>query len=165
MAPPRRLGGRDQLLAVLLGDIPPRGSQRKGAGPDRAVLGDADRSVGAYLVDLLGLREEGVHALPGRGAVRALLVLPNHVDLLAGVALEPLLGEVAGRLRLRPGGVVVGLVLAREGAADADDHDHRGDPCEDHAAAAAVGDVGELGEKAGHSGAFPEGEQSSGAAP
>ena len=41
------------------------------------------------------------------------LVLPDDVDLLAGVAVEALLGELARGLRLRAGRVVVGVVLAR----------------------------------------------------
>jgi hypothetical protein len=44
----------------------------------------------------------------------------------------------------------VGGVIAGQRRADADDHDHRRDPREDHAAPAAVGDIGEASEVARH---------------
>ena len=100
---------------------------------------------GGDVIDLLRLGEEGVEALSGGGARGAGRILPDDVDLLAGVAGEALLGEVARRLRLRSGRVVVGVVLARQRGADADDHDRGGDPGQHHAAAAAVGEVGETG--------------------
>jgi hypothetical protein len=140
------LGGGDQLLAVLLGDLPAVDRQRQRGRSDRAVLRVPDRGdVLGDVIDLLGLGEEGVEALPGGGAVGAGLVLPNDVDLLAGVALEPLLGELARRLRLRTRRVVVGRVLPGQGGAHPDDHDRRNDPDEDHAAASAVGEIGEAG--------------------
>ena len=140
------LGCGDQLLAVLLVDVPAVGRQRENGRSDRAVLRVPDRGdVLGDVIDLLGLGEEGVDALPGGGAVGAGLVLPDDVDLLAGVAVEPLLGELARRLRLRARRVVVGLVLPGQRGAHADDHDRRRDPGEDHAAAAAVGEVGKTG--------------------
>ena len=50
---------------------------------------------------------------PGFGAGG---VLPDHVDLLARVAVEALLGDIARGLGLRAGRVVVGLELAGERA-------------------------------------------------
>ena len=107
------------------------------------------------VVDLLGLGEEGVEALPRGGGVSAVLVLPDDVDLLAGVPVEALLGEVTRGLRLRSGSVVVRFVLARERGAEPDRHDQCGDPSEDHTATAAVADVGEAGETAGHTAPHP----------
>src|SRR4029077_1696712 len=86
------LGGRDQLLAVLLGDVPAGNRQGEGGGSDRAVLGYAHRGVLGDVIDLLGLREERVHALAGPGTPGTRRVLPDDIDLLAGVAAEPLLG-------------------------------------------------------------------------
>src|SRR5207237_804517 len=94
--------------------------------------------------------DERVDALLRRRALGAALVLPDDVDLLAGVAAELLLGELARGLGLRARGVVVGAVLAREGAADSDDHHHRRKPREDRAAAVAVGDLGKACEEVGH---------------
>jgi hypothetical protein len=94
------------------------------------------------VLDLGRLVEERVDALlNGRGRGTR-LVLPDDIDLLAGVAAELTLGERAGGLGLRPGGVVVGAVLAGQRRADTDDENRRDDPAEDHAAAVAVGDVG-----------------------
>jgi hypothetical protein len=66
------------------------------------------------VVDLLRLGKEGVDALPGTGARGAGRILPDDIDLLAGIAAEALLCEVAGRLRLRPRSVVIGVVLPRQ---------------------------------------------------
>ena len=82
-------------------------------------------------------------------------VLPDDVDLLPGVAAEAILGQLARGLGLRAGRVVVGVVLAGEGGADADDHDERRDPRQHHAAAAAVGEICETGEMTGHQGGAP----------
>jgi hypothetical protein len=76
----------------------------------------------------------------------------GDVDLLAGVAAEALLGQLTGRLRLGARRVVVGIELAGERAADADDH-HRGDdPGQHHAAAPAVREVCETSEMTSHQG-------------
>jgi hypothetical protein len=95
------------------------------------------------VVGPLGLGEERVHLPLGTRAAGAARSLPDHVDLLARVAIEALLGEVARRLRLRPGRVVVGVEFARQRRAHPDDHDRPHDPAHNHATAAAVGDVGE----------------------
>ena len=136
------LGGGDQLLSVLLLDLPAGDRQRERGRADGAVLGDPDRGVRGDVLDLLGLGEEGVEALTGRRAPGAVGVLPDHVDLLSGVPAETGLRQVARRLGLGSRGVVVGLVLAGEGGAHADDHDRGGHPREDHATAAAAGELG-----------------------
>jgi hypothetical protein len=131
------LRGGDQLLAVLLGHVPARDGQRQRGRADLAVLRDTDLGRLGDVIDLLRLGEEGVDAPLGVSALGAGRVLPDDVDLLAGVAAEALLGQLAGGLRLRARRVVVGVVLAGERRADADDH-HRGEePGEHHAAAPA----------------------------
>ena len=140
-----RLGGVDQLRALVLGHVPAGNGQRQGRRAVLPVLREADRRVARDVVDLLSLGEERVHALLGRRAVDASGGLPDDVDLLAGVPAEALLGDVARRLRIRAGRVVVGVELALEGRAHADDHDHRDDPSDHHAPAAAIGDVCETG--------------------
>ena len=140
----------DQLLAVLLGDVPAVDRQRQRGRADRALLGDPDRRGVADVVDRARLGEERVDALLDGRAVGAVGVLPDDVDLLAGVAGEALLGELARRLRLRARSVVVGVVLARQGATDADDDDRGCDPGQHHAAAAAIGEVCETGEESSH---------------
>src|SRR5215211_7487044 len=96
-----RLGGVDQLLTVLLLDLPAGDRQRKRARADLPVLGDPDRGMRGDVVDPLGVGEEGIDSLRRAGAPRARLILPDDVDLLSRVAAEALLGEVAGGLRLR----------------------------------------------------------------
>ena len=113
------LGGGDQLLAVLLGDVPAGDRQRERGRADRPFTRDPDRGVLGDVIDLLGLGEERVDALSGARTPGAGLVLPDDVDLLAGVALEALLGEVARRLRLRSGSVVVGVVFPGQRGAHA----------------------------------------------
>jgi len=54
----------DQLLALLLLDLPPRHVHRQRGGRDLPVLGDADRRVRADVLDLLRLSEEAIHLLP-----------------------------------------------------------------------------------------------------
>ncbi len=149
------LSGGDQLLAALLGDVPARDRQRQRRRADLAVLRDPDVGRGGDVLDLLGLGEEGVDALLRGGALSAGRVLPDDVDLLPGVAAEAVLGQHARSLRLRPRRVVVGVVLAGQRGADADDHDERGDPGQHHAAAAAIGDVCETGEMTSHQGGAP----------
>jgi hypothetical protein len=100
------------------------------------VLGD--------VVDPRGLGKEGLQPLCGSGFVdEAGRILRDDVDLLARVPIEALLGDVARRLGVRAGGVVIGVEVPGEGRADTDDHDHGHQPEQDHAAAAAVGDVSE----------------------
>jgi hypothetical protein len=101
------------------------------------------------VVDLPGLGEEGVDALSRCGTPDAGRILPDDVDLLAGVA-KALLSELARRLGLRSRRVVVGVVFPGQRRADPDDHDGRRDPRQHHAAAPAVGDVGETGEQTRH---------------
>ena len=98
------------------------------------------------VLDLLGLGEEWLQALRGGGLVgEACGILRDDVDLLAGVAAEALLGDVARGLRLGARGVVVRVEVARQRGSDPDDHDHGDDPEQDHAATAAVCDVSETG--------------------
>jgi hypothetical protein len=149
------LGGGDQLLAVLLGDVPARDGQRQRRRSDRAVLRDPRLGRRGDVVDLLGLFEEGVDALLRSGAVGAGRVLPDDVDLLARVAAEALLGQLARGLGLGSGGVVVGVVLAGERGADADDDDGGEDPRQHHATTPAEGDVCETREMSGHLGKRP----------
>src|SRR5215204_5928931 len=108
-------------------------------------LSETRIGVGGDVVDLLGLGEESVDPLLGLRAGGPGRVLPDDEDLLARVAGEALLRDVASGLRLRTGCVVVRRELTRERGADADDHDQGHEPEEHHAAAAAVGDVGETG--------------------
>jgi hypothetical protein len=145
-----RLCGGDELLAVLLRHVPAGDGERERGRADRAVARDAHRCLLGHVVNPLGLRQERVDALAGGWALGSGGVLPDDVDLLAGVAGEALLRQLARRFRLRSGRVVVGVVLAREGGADTDDYDGRHDPGEDRAAPSAVGDVGEASEKARH---------------
>jgi hypothetical protein len=137
------LGGVDQLLAVLLLEVPAGDGHRQRRGPDLAVLGNPDRGMPGDVIDLLRFAQEGVDALQRARARGTRLVLPDDVDLLAGVAGEALFGDVACRLRVRARRVVIGLELPLQGGADADDHDRSDDPCQHHAASAAIGDVGE----------------------
>ena len=104
---------------------------------------------------LIGIGVGIDYALLGGGALGAGRVLPDDVDLLARVAAEALLGQDAGGLGLRAGRVVVGVVLAGQRGADADDHDGGNDPGQHHAAAPAVGDVCETGEMTRHQGGAP----------
>jgi hypothetical protein len=134
------LGGVDQLLALLLLDLPAGDVQRQCRRGDLAVVGDPDRGVPADVLDLLGLREEAIHALLHVRAVDAPGCLPDRVDLLAGVPVEALLGQVAGGLRFGVGRVVVGLELPGERGADPDDQDCGDDPAEEHAATATAGE-------------------------
>ena len=144
------LGGGDQLLALLLLHLPAGDGHRQGRGRDRAVVGDADRRVVGDVLDLRGRGEEVVEPLLDGRVLNPRLVLPDDVDLLPGVAAELLLGEVAGSLGLRARRVVVGVVLAGDGGADADRRDERDDPGDDDATTASVGQVCERGEAAGH---------------
>ena len=104
----------------------------------------------ADVVDLIRFGEERLDPLARSGAVRAGRVLPDDVDLLAGVAVELPLGEVGRGLGLGPGGVVVGVELPRERGAEPDRNDHCRDPSQDHAAATPVGDIGEACKVACH---------------
>jgi hypothetical protein len=136
------VGGSDQLLALLLGHLPAGDGHGQGRGRDLAVLGEPDLGVLVDVLDPLGLREERLEPLGCRRRVgEAGRILGDRVDLLAGVPTEARLGDVAGRLRVRVRRVVVGVEIAGEAGAHADDQDHRGDPAEDHLASVAIGDV------------------------
>ena len=92
------LGGVDQLLAVLLRDVPAgRPSAAAWSTPILPFSRDADRGAPDDVVDLLRLREERVDPLLRARAPGAGRVLPDDVDLLAGVAAEALLGQLARR--------------------------------------------------------------------
>jgi hypothetical protein len=144
------LGRGDELFAVLFGDLPAGHGQGQRRGRDRAVVGDADRRRRLHVLDLRGLVEKGVDAFFRCRPHRPVLVLPDDEHFLAGVPAELPFGDLARRLRLRAGGVVVGFVLASVREAEPDDQDRRGDPGSHHAAAIAVGDVSEASETTGH---------------
>jgi hypothetical protein len=144
------LGRGDQLLALLLLDLPARDRQRERGRTDRAVPRHPDRRVLGDVLDLLGVGEERVDALSGAGSSRAGRILPDHVDLLTGVAAEALFGQLARRLRLRSRRVVIGVVLPRQRRTSRDYHHRSGDPRQHHPAATAVGDIGEPGQTTRH---------------
>ena len=139
------LGGVDQLRALVLGHVPARDRERQGRCADLPALGVADLRVRGEVLDLLGLGEECVHAPLDGWAPGPCRIPPGDVDLLGGVAAEALLSDVARRLGVGAGRVVAGVVIALQGAADADDQDRGADPGEHHQAATAIRDVCKTG--------------------
>ena len=152
------LGGGDQLLAVLLGHVPARDGQRQGGRADRAVLARRGSSVcGRDVVDLLGVGQEGVDALARGGAARA-RPRPSRRRRSPGPSSRSKRSSVRSlappwtpsraccsrRCTRRPATEPTPMITI---VGD--------EPREHHAAAAAVGQVGQTGQETGHRWSFP----------